>query len=218
MKLRVGRPTNICIGQYWPGFLPVYIGSKCTNGKVASDWLVSTSHTSYYRQTNRQHGLVKVTLNDLRNYRWTVGWILPLAMSPISWLITTWWLDTKNQSQRPIYSIGEKIKLLVYNLVLAMAAIHTTNTSLTLPPCERTPLNLQRRISKCCTFCTPIDLHSVQIGSNWRFIPCLRVVLCHLTWAGFEPTTFGMEVRRPNHRATMSPRRADRDKKQTGWL
>ncbi len=32
-------------------------------------------------------------------------------------------------------------------------------------------------------------------GSNKGFIPCLRVLLCSLTWAGIKPMTSGMEVR-----------------------
>ena len=96
--------------------------------------------------------------------------------------------------------VSKKVKVLVYSLVLAAAA----KTSLTLPPGERTPLNLHR-ISKCCTFYAPIDPLSVQSGSNQGFTPCLRVLLCGLTWVGIEPTASSMEVRRLNYQATTSP-------------
>ena len=81
-----------------------------------------------------------------------------------------------------------KVKVLVYSLALAVAAIHTT-------------------LQASHYLCAPIDPLSVQSGSNQGFTPCLRVLLvllCGLTWAGIEPGTSGMEVRHLNHQATTS--------------
>ncbi len=46
-----------------------------------------------------------------------------------------------------------------------------------------------------------IIFNFMQSGSNQGFIPCLRVLLCSLTWAGIKPTTSSMEVQSLTHHA-----------------
>ncbi len=106
--------------------------------------------------------------------------------------------DAVLQLLNNIYVHIIKVKVLVYSLVLAVAATHTT--------LQASHYLLVREL--CQTFNAEfpsaahfahlcIDLLSVQSGSNQGFIPCLRVLfccLCSLTWAGFEPTRPGMEV------------------------
>ncbi len=86
---------------------------------------------------------------------------------------------------------------LLYSLLSSFGSYSQDFTSLTLPTSERTPSNLQWRISMCCTFCAPIDPLSVQSGSNRGFIPCLRILLYSLTWARIKPMTSDMEVHFP---------------------
>ncbi len=73
----------------------------------------------------------------------------------------------------------------VLYMCIYLIAIHTTLQA--LPPGERTLSNLHRRFSKGCLLAYLVDPLSVQSCRNYGFVPCLRVLLCSLTQAGFEP-------------------------------
>ncbi len=60
-------------------------------------------------------------------------------------------------------------------------------------------------ISKCCTFCGPIDPLSVQSGSSQGFIPCLGYYCVAWPERESNPRPLAWEVWRLNRQATTSP-------------
>ncbi len=88
-------------------------------------------------------------------------------------------------------------------LYLALAAIHMNlqvSHYLLVRELHRTFNEIFQSVAH---FCAPLNPLSVQ-SSNQGFIPCLRVLLCSLTWLGIEPMASSMEVQCLTNQAIIS--------------